>query len=366
MDSNEPSLQSPSPILTSHDHTPAESESPGNNDTLRFRLIAKTRRRNRLVWFNSADGVKLRLNSGGHNPFLQSKSTYCALCGIKKPGWRGHRTNVECECCSVRLCIRVPHGLKTTCWREWHSATELLPRVLPRSRRSTATNELQTSADATNDVGKGENAKDGPTKRDSEGGGMNFDSEQQQDTDCLECNIPERAENAIAGDYTKRENSLDTGIAVTAEHNSHSVDFVAKEAMADGACRTTHVDGERRAASKETREYSASVSIKRQRKQHPQIARYLPAVHDINAKSAVPYLPDNSTVIVGADSPLPKHRQLLQKRGYSMSAGTKRLASTVNDARIDQGSLKIGQGGTESMKLMQGLHKGTIPNKKDV
>lgn len=106
------------------------------------RLIEKARGRKqkRLVFFNSEDGRKLRLDVKMHDP-VHRASNYCALCGQtsetkhdNEKQWRGHRTSIHCATCDVPLCAKIHPGKIVTCFRAWHSQEELVPRsTVPRS-----------------------------------------------------------------------------------------------------------------------------------------------------------------------------------------------------------------------------------------
>lgn len=116
------------------------SRKPGANENEELDLVrlASKRKRNRLHFFNSDNGRKLRLGNFNHMPIMTNSDTYCALCGIKKGGWRGHKTKLACEACHVHLCCRVPPKLNKTCWRIWHTDHTLVPRLLKRPVRQSS------------------------------------------------------------------------------------------------------------------------------------------------------------------------------------------------------------------------------------
>ena len=95
------------------------------------RLIskAKSRKRYRLRFFNSPDGVALRLNLQRHDHDSMPEAKYCALYGNNtKTQFRGHRTRIQCKQCNVHLCIKSWKPFKRSCWDVWHSFKRLKPR----------------------------------------------------------------------------------------------------------------------------------------------------------------------------------------------------------------------------------------------
>lgn len=116
--------------------------------------LAAGRKRRRLDFFNSDKGVRLRLHVPGHVP-KQGAYFYCALCGqhrdLKGPdgkNWRGHRTVISCQICSVNLCVRIYKGLRKTCWAIWHSTKELTLRHTPCPRARKCAKVAQNHEDA--------------------------------------------------------------------------------------------------------------------------------------------------------------------------------------------------------------------------
>jgi hypothetical protein len=72
----------------------SELELSGSEKT-RLVELAGMKKRNRIVWFNSADGVSLRLRVRGHEQRLQKVDQYCGLCRTNKEVWRGRRTTFK-------------------------------------------------------------------------------------------------------------------------------------------------------------------------------------------------------------------------------------------------------------------------------
>lgn len=123
-----------------------------DQDLQRLCSLAARRKRKRLLFFNGADGVKLRL-SAGHVMKQQKQQQYCALCGVKgcignDEGWRGHRTTYMCVYCDVHLCTRIYTGMRKSCSELWHSTTVLKPRSTPRPSSSIPAQGSGTMVDA--------------------------------------------------------------------------------------------------------------------------------------------------------------------------------------------------------------------------
>jgi hypothetical protein len=92
---------------------------------------ARSRKRYRIPFFNTEDGVKLRLTIYGHETKHMGSKQHCALCGNNSAtaGWRGHRSSFQCSMCSVHLCVRLHHGFRKNCWTIWHTQRRLELRV---------------------------------------------------------------------------------------------------------------------------------------------------------------------------------------------------------------------------------------------
>lgn len=124
-----------------HQHDSSDQEeSPialSESETQRLVELASNRKKKRIFFFNSTEGSKLRLNVTGHTP-VQKDCQYCVLCGQNKKNsngtnnWRGHRSTVACNLCSVHLCVRKYDGLRKSCWEIWHSVQELRGRDTPK------------------------------------------------------------------------------------------------------------------------------------------------------------------------------------------------------------------------------------------
>jgi hypothetical protein len=108
-----------------------ESQPPHSGLSLeeqsRLRAAATFRKRYRIPFFNSEDGVKLRLLVTGHDTRHVDSERHCALCGNNSAtnGWRGHRTSFKCSICDVHLCVRLHQGYRKNCWTIWHSQRRL-------------------------------------------------------------------------------------------------------------------------------------------------------------------------------------------------------------------------------------------------
>jgi len=115
------------------------NQQPSNipkEEVRRLVRLAHDRKNKRLVFFNAADGLLLRIAVQGHEP-RQGKALYCALCGQNPPPKRGHRSSYSCSLCGTTLCIRIHPGLRRSCWSLWHSNKELKLRVTPEIPTST-------------------------------------------------------------------------------------------------------------------------------------------------------------------------------------------------------------------------------------
>lgn len=99
-----------------------------DEEAQRLISVANKRKRNRFNFFNSEEGVTLRLRVHKHLPTQDSKIAWCAMCGNWKDGHRGHRTKCYCRVCNVALCTRLYAGQRETCFEEWHSEPCLVRR----------------------------------------------------------------------------------------------------------------------------------------------------------------------------------------------------------------------------------------------
>ena len=88
---------------------------------------AKARRRNRLTFYNSTDGRKLRLNVKNHTPVQKTGVNRCSLCGQNWTGYRRHQTSYVCSICPVRLCVRTYAGLRKSCFSVCDSSKVVEP-----------------------------------------------------------------------------------------------------------------------------------------------------------------------------------------------------------------------------------------------
>ena len=87
---------------------------------------ARKRKRNRILFFNSGDGLELRLHISNHPHVIGERDIYCALCGQNNgKSFRGHRINHKCGYCDVHLCVKVRAGFRKSCWEIWHTAKRL-------------------------------------------------------------------------------------------------------------------------------------------------------------------------------------------------------------------------------------------------
>lgn len=121
--------------------TPSTNQqNPDKAETQKLVKLAANRKRNRIPFFNSSDGKRLRLMVCEHTPVVTTAAQWCALCGGMKKGWRGHKSSYQCRSCTVNLCIRVAESVDTNCWSVWHTAQVIKPRILMRPKGSVAGN----------------------------------------------------------------------------------------------------------------------------------------------------------------------------------------------------------------------------------
>jgi hypothetical protein len=119
-----------------------------------IRREARSHKRYRLSFFNSADGIKLRLSVGGHDTNHSDTERHCALCGNfgQSGSWRGHISSFCFPSCDVHLCVRLHYGLRKNCWTLWNSQGRLEPRVTTRPGRE-SDNDDGAEADTNRSVG---------------------------------------------------------------------------------------------------------------------------------------------------------------------------------------------------------------------
>jgi hypothetical protein len=70
-----------------------------DEEASRLIAAAKSRKRYRIPFFNTEDGIKLRLVVAGHETKHIDFERHCALCGNNSTakGWRGHRSSFLCS-----------------------------------------------------------------------------------------------------------------------------------------------------------------------------------------------------------------------------------------------------------------------------
>lgn len=103
--------------------------------------MAASRKKKRLHFFNSANGIKLRMQVRDHFILTSAIPKDCILCGNDSgpaAAWRGHRTRKKCSKCCAHLCVDVYAGLRKTCWDVWHSSKLLVKRHTPAPTRTSA------------------------------------------------------------------------------------------------------------------------------------------------------------------------------------------------------------------------------------
>lgn len=95
---------------------PREPDQVASDEASGLIPSAANRKRKQLSFFNSTDGIRLRISVNGHLP-QRAQSRYCTLCGQSAMGkaCRGHRSNIYCSLCSVYLCLCVHPGFRKSC-----------------------------------------------------------------------------------------------------------------------------------------------------------------------------------------------------------------------------------------------------------
>ncbi len=84
-----------------------ETDAVGFEERQRLTCLAISRKRQRIVFLNSDDGVRLRLLVRGHEQRQQKRDQYCVSCGGNNDGWRGRRSTFKCSICGTHFCVRV-------------------------------------------------------------------------------------------------------------------------------------------------------------------------------------------------------------------------------------------------------------------
>jgi hypothetical protein len=102
-----------------------------DEEASRLIAAARSRKRYRIPFFNTEDGIKLRLVVAGHETKHIESERHCALCGNNSTtgGRRGHRSSFLCSTCNVHLCVRLHQGFRKNCWTIWHTHRRIELRV---------------------------------------------------------------------------------------------------------------------------------------------------------------------------------------------------------------------------------------------
>lgn len=132
------------------DHS-GDTEAIGDEESARLQQIVR-RQGKRLLFFNSADGVKLRLGVRTYQQkHLPGVTVWCTLCGTSTSGQRMHRFAFKCASCDVHLCVRTYPGQRKSCWSLWHEAQRLTPRTGEDTTPATGLSRDQEDASAEGD-----------------------------------------------------------------------------------------------------------------------------------------------------------------------------------------------------------------------
>ena len=90
-----------------------------DGEMTRLRAFAYNRKQNRLKFFNSPDGIHLRLNVLGHGQKKFQSERWYALCGMNVKGidnYSGYLSSFKCTQCDKTLCVRTYPGTRRSCW----------------------------------------------------------------------------------------------------------------------------------------------------------------------------------------------------------------------------------------------------------
>ena len=144
--------------LRQSDQSVEESPAVVVNDSEITQLceLARKRKRNRLAFFNSVEGVRLRLHVHGHSQKQMLAEHWCALCRMNvKNGssYRGHRSSFKCTQCETHLCVRKYHGMRRSCWDMWHANKRLEQRDM-EGRRSVSRGRSACLSEISDSVGE--------------------------------------------------------------------------------------------------------------------------------------------------------------------------------------------------------------------
>jgi hypothetical protein len=112
---------------------------------------ARSRKRYRIRFFNTEDGMKLRLTGFGQETKHMGSKQHCALCGNNSTSasWRGHRPSFQCSISLVHLCVRLHHGFRKEYLDYLAHAEKLEERVTTAISKSRGTDRTSRSSTGT-------------------------------------------------------------------------------------------------------------------------------------------------------------------------------------------------------------------------
>lgn len=87
--------------------------------------LVHVKRRNRVSFFNTPDGVAIRLQLQPHLLRQNNTNKHCELCGS---GTAQSRSKFMCGTCQVHLSTRTLRSNRNSCWAKWHE-TKLLEEI---------------------------------------------------------------------------------------------------------------------------------------------------------------------------------------------------------------------------------------------
>lgn len=98
-----------------------EKQAVHENEVKRLVLAARQRKRYRLQFVNSADGIILHTIVKNHRHTSSGVWHYCAICGMHKGILRGRRSLIQFQQCFVLFSVMKLEGYRHICWHSWHN-----------------------------------------------------------------------------------------------------------------------------------------------------------------------------------------------------------------------------------------------------
>lgn len=95
---------------------------PSSNEGLPLFAAVREKNRYRVDFFNSSDGVSLKLRYQPHPQRHNNLRKHCALC---RSGISRKRSKFTCAACNVHLCIRIQKDRRKSFWSKRHESKRL-------------------------------------------------------------------------------------------------------------------------------------------------------------------------------------------------------------------------------------------------